>query len=176
MQKIKLDKQLVTFIILALILIIELFMLLPWGIGRISRLGKKTDNLKEKIKVTKADWPKKSEYLDKVDGLKVKIEDNKDKIIAVGHESKLISFISENSQKYSIKIKAITPLDPFSAENKNFNYIPFRIEAEGSFHDLGNFLSFLQKDKYFFQLNELVITGYRPNKINMLLCGLSKKQ
>ncbi|MCF7888413.1 MAG: hypothetical protein K9L76_03965, partial [Candidatus Omnitrophica bacterium] len=92
-----------------------------------------------------------------------------------GHESKLISFISENSQKYDIKIKAITPLDVFSAENKNFDYIPFRIEAEGSFHDLGNFLSFLQKDKYFFQLKELVITGYRPNKINMLLCGLSQK-
>jgi hypothetical protein len=88
----------------------------------------------------------------------------------------LISFISENSQKHNIKIKAITPLDPFSAENKNFNYIPFRIEAEGSFHDLGIFLSFLQKDKYFFQLNKLVIIGYRPNKIKMLLCGLSKKQ
>ncbi|MCF7895079.1 MAG: type 4a pilus biogenesis protein PilO, partial [Candidatus Omnitrophica bacterium] len=172
MQKIKLDKQLVIFIILALTLVVELFIFLPWGIGRISKLAKKTDSLRQKINTTKTDWPKKPDYLDKVDRLKVKTENNKNKIVAVGHESKLISFISENSQKYDIKIKAITPLDVFSAENKNFDYIPFRIEAEGSFHDLGNFLSFLQKDKYFFQLKELVITGYRPNKINMLLCGL----
>jgi Tfp pilus assembly protein PilO len=176
MQKIKLDKQLVIFITLALLLVIELFIFLPWQIGRISKLGKKTDDLKEKINTTKADWPKKTEYLNKVDNLKTEIENNKDKIIAVGHESRLISFISENSQKYNIKIKAIMPLDSFPAENKNFDYIPFRIEAEGRFHDLGNFLSFLQKDKYFFQLKELIITGYRPNKINMLLCGLSEKR
>ncbi|MFO8053288.1 MAG: type 4a pilus biogenesis protein PilO [Candidatus Omnitrophota bacterium] len=176
MQKIKLDKQVAIFGALILVLIVELFVLLPWGIGRISKMGKKANKLKEKIETTKADWPKRSDYLAKVEDLEEKIKNNKGKIIAPGHESKLISFISKNSQKYNIKIKAITPLDPFPAENKKFSYIPFRIEAEGSFHDLGNFLSFLQKDKYFFQLKELIITGYRPNKINMLLCGLSQKQ
>ncbi|MCF7873448.1 MAG: type 4a pilus biogenesis protein PilO [Candidatus Omnitrophica bacterium] len=176
MQKIKLDKQLVIFISLALVLIVELFILLPWQISRISKMAKGANSLKQKIETTKTEWSRKSDYLTKISNLEDKIKKNKNKIVSSGHESKLISFISKSSQNYGVKVKAITPLDPFSTENKKFNYIPFRIEAEGSFHDLGNFLNFLQKSDYFFEVKELTITGYRPNKINMLLCGLGKKQ
>ncbi|MCF7870675.1 MAG: type 4a pilus biogenesis protein PilO [Candidatus Omnitrophica bacterium] len=175
MQKIKIDKQFIVFIGLAVVLAAELFIFLPWGIGSISKTGRAVKRLKQKIETTKTEWPKRKDYLAKIDDLKKEIDKNKNKIIASGHESKLISFISKNSQKYNIRIKAITPLDSYPAEDKKFNYIPFRIEAEGGFHDLGNFLAFLQKDNYFFELKELTLAGYRPNKINILLCGLEEK-
>ncbi|MCF7875078.1 MAG: type 4a pilus biogenesis protein PilO [Candidatus Omnitrophica bacterium] len=175
MQKIRLDKHFFIFIILSAALIAELFIFLPWGIGSIAKTGKAVKRLKQKIETTKTEWPKRQDYLVKIDDLKKEIAKNKNKIITSGHESKLISFISKNSQKYNIRIKAITPLDPYPAKNKKFNYIPFRIEAEGGFHDLGNFLAFLQKDNYFFELKELTLAGYRPNKINILLCGLEER-
>jgi Tfp pilus assembly protein PilO len=175
MQKIKLDKQFFVFIILSAVLIAELFIILPWGIGTISKTGKAVKRLKQKIETTKTEWPKRQNYLAKIDDLKKEIAKNKNKIIASGHESKLISFISKNSQKYKIRIKSITPLEPYPVKDKKFNYTPFRIEAEGGFHDLGNFLAFLQKDNYFFELKELTLAGYRPNKINILLCGLEER-
>lgn len=176
MQPIKLNKQSIIFITLSLLLLIELFILLPWGIGRISKMGNKAKMLKQKIESTKAGWEKKEEYSKKITNLKEIINADKEKIVEPGQESRLISFISKNSQKYNIKIKAITPLDSLPTANDNFESIPFRIEAEGNFHDLGNFFEFLQQNNYFFELKELTLVGYRPNKINMLLCGLRKKE
>ncbi len=176
MQKIKLDKQSIVFITLAVFLVIEVFIILPWGIGKIVKSNKEIKSLKQQIKAAETEWPRLSDYSKKVETLQSTIKNYKQKAIKQGQESRLISFISENSRKYNIKIKAITPLDSIPAENDNFNYVPFQIEAEGEFHNLGNFFSFLQNSDYFFELKELTLAGFRPTKINMLLCGLKQKE
>lgn len=176
MQKIKLNKQSILFIVVSLLLVIELLILLPWGIGRISKMGKETKSLKQKIESTKTEWPKKKEYLKTVTNLEETIDAYKQKAIQQGQESRLISFISKNSKQYNLKIKSITPLDSLPTKNDNFEFVPYRIEAEASFHDLGNFFQFLQSSNYFFSVKELTLSGYRPIKINLLLCGLQQKK
>ncbi len=176
MQKIKLNKQSILFIAASLVLLIELAVLLPVGIKKISKTTAAIKTLKQKINTIETEWPRKENYLQQAEALEETTNNYKQKAIQQGQESRLISFISKNSKQYNLKIKSITPLGPLPTKNDNFEFVPYRVQAEASFHDLGNFFQFLQSSNYFFSVKELTLSGWRPIKINILLCGLQQKK
>lgn len=175
MQKIKINKQAAIFLILAAVLLVEVFILIPWGLGRIARVNQKIRELKEQVDFVRSDWPRRDEYIKENIVLKEKIDKYNEKIISSGQETKLISFISQNSRTYNIRIDSITPLGLLDSDSSGFSNVPFRIEAQGSFPNLVNFLRFLQENTYFFELKELRISGYNPSRINMILWGLKER-
>lgn len=176
MQKVKLNKQVSVFIALALVLLVELGVLLPLSLGRITGLGREIKNLKEKMESVESDWARRESYQKQKVALKEELNVLRKRIIEPGKKSEAISFISKSSRAQNIDIKSITPLEAFAVDQKSLYHLPFRIEAEGGFHDLTGFLGLLQEEGYFFKTKELAVTGYNPNKIRLVLCGLGEKK
>lgn len=176
MEKIKLDKRVVVFAGLSAILLVELFVLIPASIGRIKRYNREINDFEEKINLAQSQWPRKESYLEQKESLRESLKSDKKRAIVAGGESRLISYISENSLNYDIRIQSITPRDSFSSQIGAFNYLPFRIEAEGRFYGLKGFLNFLYEGDYFFELKELSLAGHNPSRINMILWGLRKNE
>ncbi len=175
MQKIRLDKQSIVFIVLGLLLLVQLFVFLPWGLKKISRANREIESLNQRIELIELDWPQKENYLERSNQLEEKIAKHQGKTIKPGQESQLISFISRNTQDYNIRVISTTPLDSFAADDSSFSYVPFKVEVEGAFHSLGNFLGFLSEADYFIEVRKIRIDGYNPSKIDLILCGLREE-
>ncbi len=174
MQKIKVNKQTIVFVSLSLALLGLLFIFIPAGVRKISRANRQINDFNQKISLIQSEWPQKENYQEKNKELERDIEKYKRKAIPPGFESRLISYISESSLNYDIKIQSITPRDSLSSPVGAFNYLPFRIEAVGGFYGLKGFLDFLYEGDYFFELKELSLVGHNPSRINMVLWGLRK--
>lgn len=175
MQKIKLDKQAIFFFSLAAVLLLKVTVFIPLNGARLRAANRKINDLRQQIKFIEKEWPQKESYLTKRRQLEEKIAQHQEKFIASGQEARLMSFISQNSRRYGVKINSIVPGAPFAASVRGFENIPFQIEAEGSFFGLVDFLKFIQNNGYFLRVQELRISGYNPGRISMVLCGLKKK-
>lgn len=179
MQKIKFDKQIIIFLSLAVVLIVELIVLLPWGIKRAVTLQKKITLLGQKITITQADWPRLDEYLETKNKLELEIEKSQLKFILSEEASKALSFISAASKEFGVEIKSFVPesLISYSAEgNQNLFYLPIDIKAKAKFHNLALFLEHLQNSHYFFDVKKLKIVSKQPyNSLEIVLCGIVEK-
>jgi len=176
MQKLKLDRQVVIFSAVIVALALEFFILLPWSIGRIIQVNKRTRKTFQDIKVVKQEWPDKDAYLEKKGQLKKDIEAIRSKFITSQETSKLLSFISSASRDFKVEIESFSPLkveEYTSNKYGQFKYIPIEIKAKSKFHNLALFLEYLYKSQYFFEIKDLKITsGYPYNPIEITICGL----
>ncbi|MBU1112266.1 MAG: type 4a pilus biogenesis protein PilO [Candidatus Omnitrophica bacterium] len=180
MQKINFDKQTVVFLILIVVIIAEVFILLPWSVKRVIDLGKKTAILKKQIETVENDWPRLSQYADVNEKLRREIEINQNRFINSEEASKSLSFISEASKEFNIEIKSFLPgksQDPLNLSGQKLFYLPINIKAKGQFHNLALFLSFLQNSQYFFEVQQLkIVSDYPYNSLEMILCGIIEKE
>jgi len=180
MRKVNFDKQTIIFVTLAVFLLIEFVVLLPWSVNRLVVLAKAISQTKLNIERIERDWPRKDEYEDQRRQLSRQIEILRGKVIRPEEESKLLSFISGSSKDFGIEILALSPGSlkeyPETAAGQ-FQYFPIRIKARGRFHNLGRFYDYLQGSAYFFEATDLRIQSNTPyNIIEMVLCGLLEKK
>lgn len=180
MQKINLDKKIIVFLVLSGFLLVELFVLLPGEIKTISRLNKKINTAVENLKLIEEDWPNKENYLIRKEKLAKEISDMRSRVVAPQEESKAFSFISANSRNFSVTISSLSPgeLQDYTLTGLGeFKVLPINVKAESQFHNLLEFLEYLQGSKYLFGVKELEISsGSSSNTINMTLCCLIEKK
>lgn len=175
MQKINIDKPTFSFIIIAIVLLIELFIIFPWEISKMGGLTKKQGKLIEKINSIENEWPKKDKYLDSKEKLKEEIGKIRGKFITPNQESKILSFISSSSKKFGIEINSLIPeaLSPYiTGDVGNFKYLPIKVKAKGNFHNLAMFIDYLNSSQYFFEVKKLSMkSSLSDNIIEMVICG-----
>jgi hypothetical protein len=180
MQKINIDKQTVIFSVFVFFLIMGLFFLFPWSIKKIILISRDTVAISKQIDAAKKEWPNKDNYLKNKDALREKISKADIKFVNSQQESKLFSFISASSKEFGVEIQSLSPgkvEESISTEFGHFNYLPIVIKAKSRFHSLVAFLNYLQNSQYFFDLKKLNIkSDYPYNSIDMILCGLVKKE
>lgn len=176
MQKISIDKQTIIFFVLAVFLLMEIFVLVPWSFKRIAVLSKTAASLSRKLKSVKADWPNKDKYIDNQEKLKEQIKKVHSRFIPSQEESKLLSFISANSKDFNVSIKSLLPggrEEYVSTHFGEFKYLPVAVEARGGFHNLARFLDYLKRSQYFFEIKKMSISSQQPyNLIEMDICGV----
>ncbi|MBP7087739.1 MAG: type 4a pilus biogenesis protein PilO [Candidatus Omnitrophica bacterium] len=176
MPKLNLDREKLIFFVLIIFLALEIFVLFPWAIDKIVRLSKEAADLKTKLIAIEKDWPKKDSYLDQEAKLKEEVDKQKSSFISLQQESKLLSFISQNSKNFAVEIESIVPKelkDYLLDKSGKLKYLPIEIKMRSNFHNLALFLDYLQNSQYFFEVKELKITyaeGF--NYANILICGL----
>lgn len=175
MQKINIDKQTAVFLILAVVLFTELFIVFPWEIKKISDLTKRTTEAARRVISIENEWPRKDRYLKEKRELKEEIKRVEEKFISRQQESKILSFISVSSKDFKVKIQSLTPgeLQEYtSTKFGEFKYLPVAIKADSKFHDLVSFLNHLNDSRYFFEVKKLDILSKSPyNSIEMIICG-----
>lgn len=175
MQKINIDKQTAVFLILAVVLFTELFIVFPWEIKKISDLTKRTTEAARRVISIENEWPRKGRYLKEKRELKEEIKRVEEKFISRQQESKILSFISVSSKDFKVKIQSLTPgeLQEYtSTKFGEFKYLPVAIKADSKFHDLVSFLNHLNDSRYFFEVKKLDILSKSPyNSIEMIICG-----
>jgi len=179
MYKLKIDKYIVAFCIVAVVGLFELFFLLPLGIKKLSVLHKKIDKIREDITAVEKEWPHKDAYIKNIENIKAEIESVKNKIGVAGQESHLFSFISSASKNYGVEIKVLKPqeLKNLTATKISvIKYLPIDIKLKGQFHGLAQFLDYLQNSEYFFDVREITIKGGYPyDDIEAVICALVKE-
>ena len=176
MPKLNLDREKLIFFILIMFLALEIFVLFPWAIDKILRLSKEVSNIKVKLIAIEKDWPKKDSYLEQEEKLKEEVDKQKSSFISLQQESKLLSFISQNSKNFAVEIESIVPKElkdyPLDKTGK-LKYLPIEIKMKSNFHNLALFLDYLQSSQHFFEVKELKITSAEGfNYVNILICGL----
>ena len=176
MQKLKLDKYIMVFLVLAIFLIVEVFIFFPFGIKKMSSISQKTARLVKDLNQIERDWPNKDNYLKKIEELKVGVKEKKNRFTSQDKESKLISFISSKSKDFDIEILSLSPgdlKDYTTTEFGEFKYLPLNIKAKGKFHNLALFLEYLQMSQYFFEIRDLTMSRVsQDNKIDMVICAI----
>jgi hypothetical protein len=179
MQKLNLDKQTIALIILAGVLLLEVFLFLPLGIGKVGALNKEISLVQAKIKNIETDWPKKDKYVRQNDELKTNIQTLKMSFLLAQQEANALSFISSESEKFNIKIEVLKPSklkDFASTKFGSFKYLPIVVRGSGKFHDAAKFFEYLQNSKYFFEITEIdIFPGAVGNSMEMIICGLIKE-
>ena len=180
MQKLNLDKPAVVFFVLVFFLALEIIILFPWAISKISDLGKNITRVKISLTAIKKDWPNKDDYLKKEEKLKDAVSRQHASFIPVQQESKLLSFISKSSKNFEVEVESIIPGEPedYSLDKKGkLKYLPINIKMKSNFHNLAVFLDYLQNSQYFFEVKEVkILAGDKYNSINMLICGLIEQE
>ncbi len=175
MQKINIDKPTLVFIIVAVILLFELFVVFSWEVSKIGALTKRAGKLIEKLNTIENEWPRKDQYLEDKELLKEEIKKVRGKFIAYDQESKTLSFISASSKDFGIEINSLTPegLKAYTkTEVGNFKYLPIKVKAKGNFHNLAMFLNHLGSSQYFFEVKKLTILSGSPyNLVEMTIYG-----
>lgn len=178
--RLNLNKDIVIFSVLAVVLIVELAILLPLAIGNLTKLNKNIIGLKQKITATKKEWPRKDEYLDKNSRLKMELDQMRSKAIFPQQETDLFSFLSTASKKFSIEIEVLTPSEIVEGDStgpQKFKYLPISLSAKSRFHSLAQFLNYLQSGEYFFEIKEMAVSPGRPyHSIEMLIYGLVQEK
>jgi len=176
MQKINIDKPTLVFVIVAAILLVELFVVFPWEISKIGGLTKKRSKLIEKLNFIENEWPRKDQYLENKELLNEEIQKVRGKFITYDQESKVLSFISASSKDFGIKINSLTPgeLQSYvSTKFGKFEYLPIKVKAKGNFHNLAMFLDYLSSSQYFFEVKELaILSGLPYSSIEMVIFGV----
>ena len=176
MQKINIDKQTIIFFALAVLLLAEVFVLVPWSFKRITVLSRTAASLSRKLKSIRVDWPNKDKYIDSQEELKAQIKKAHFKFIPSQEESKLLSFISANSKNFNVNIKSLLPgkvKEYTSTHFGEFKYLPIAVKARGGFHNLAKFLDYLKNSQYFFEIKKMSISSQQPyNFIEMNICGV----
>lgn len=180
MQKINFDKATIVFSLLTLFLSLEVFLLLPAGFKRINTANRQIGIINRKLGAVESEWPKKAVYLAKEETIKKNIEGLKAKFITPQQESKVLSFISANSEEFGVEITSITPGKPKSHEDETvteISYLPINIKGTSSFHNLLAFLNYLGKEKYFFRVDSLDMSLLYPrNSMEMTISALMRKE
>jgi Tfp pilus assembly protein PilO len=179
MQKLKIDKYITVFCIVAVVGLLELFFLLPLEITKLSDLHKKIDKIRADINAFTKEWPRKDGYIKNIENIKAEIESIKNKISVSGEESHLFSFISSASKNYAVEIKVLKPqeLKPLAAtKSGEVKYLPINIRLRSQFHSLAQFLDYLQNSEHFFDVREITIKGGYPyDEIEAVICTLIKE-
>lgn len=178
MRKLKLDKNIILAIVLAVVLIGEVILLIL-GTGAVFNINKKISKIKQDLATIEKEWPNKDSYLNKSESLKKEIAALREKFILPQQESALFSYISSESKNFNVQIKVIKPQamqDHAASKVGKFKYLPITISAISSFHGFAQFIDFIQTGKYFFDVTEMQILSNSPyHSIEMVICGLVKE-
>jgi hypothetical protein len=180
MRKLKIDREVISLGVFLVILILELFVVLPFSIKNIIILGKNITKIKNDLVTIAREWPSKSAYEKQNDQLKEEANNIRTKFILPQQESSLISFISSESKNFNVEIKNLKPLESqayISNKLGKFSYLPIAISAQGQFHNLAAFLGYLQNSKFFFEVKELsILSNYPYHTVEMSICGIIKEK
>ncbi|NQT28277.1 MAG: hypothetical protein HQ570_01625, partial [Candidatus Omnitrophica bacterium] len=175
MQKINIDKQTGLFFILAAVLFLELLVVFPWEIKKISDLTKQTAKIAQSVVAIENEWPRKGRYLANKEQLKEKIKRIQERFILKQQESRILSFISVSSENSKVKIQSLVPgeLQEYTSTKwGEFKYLPVVVKAECKFHDLALFLNSLNDSQYFFEVKKLdILPTPLYNSIEMIICA-----
>ncbi|MBN3040522.1 MAG: type 4a pilus biogenesis protein PilO [Candidatus Omnitrophica bacterium] len=180
MQKLNIDKQTLIFSIWVAVLVLELFLLLPFSIGRIVILNKSIAALERDLINVQREWPRKEEYIERKQNLESDIANLNSKFTQSREVSKLLSFISSSSKEFAIEVQAVSPgklTDYPGSEAGEYQYLPINIKAKGQYHNLGRFFDFLQRSEYFFEGKELnMYYDYPYNNLEIIFSYLIKQE
>jgi len=149
-------KERLIFIGLLFVLILEIFVLVPYGVGRVFALTKKNNESRKKISAVKAEWPRKDSYLEKKNKLSESIEKEKTSLSVCGSLEDLISYVSACANKSKVRIETIAPIGDEG----------LAIEFSGGYHHFGNFFDMLQNEKYLVKVKKIMIIA--EDNVNVL--------
>ncbi len=178
MRKLKIDKNLILPAVLTAISIAAIVGLVA-GFSVLFGVNKKITKIRQDLATIQREWPNKESYVKKSESLKEEIKNMREKFIRPQQESAFFAYISTESKNFNIQIKVLKPqaLQDYAASKVGkFKYLPLTVSAAGAFHNLAQFMDFLQRGKYFCDVAEMQIMSDSPyNTIEMVLGGLIKE-
>ncbi len=174
------NKEVVIFFVFAAVLVLEVFIILPWSVKHIVSLNQNINKIKRELHNIEEDWPNKEKYAAEKESLEQDIENLFNKFLAPQEESKIFSFISSQAKDFNVELESISPgelLEYKTIRIGEFKYLPIKVEAKANFHSLALLLNRLKNAKYYFEVKDLKIESQKPlNSVNMIICAVVREE
>lgn len=179
MLKLNLDKKTLFLLVFTGVLILELFFFMPWTIVRLAAVNKGVRQLKSKAAMVESEWHNKDSYLERNSQLRKDVEKLKIKIFPFSQQASVLSFISSESEKFNVIINSLQPLaiqEYASTDFGDFKYLPVAMSVKANFHNLKNFIEYLQSYEAFFAVRRLNISSGEPDTLADVEIGVLVKE
>lgn len=179
MQKLKLDKKTCFYLSFYVILAVEAIFIIPYQTKKLINLRFDTAALKKNIAQFNQDINSKEDFIEEKEIIKKHVLSLERKIITFQDISTVSAYISNKAKENAVDIKEISPdkLQSYKTTPEGkFSYLPIKIEAKASFHNLAQFFNALERGGYFLETKELAIKGQPPYyTVSMVVCALLKE-
>lgn len=173
------NKKLILFIGLVLLVLIDLFVILPSQLSQSRNIYKDVVRIREELSMLDKDLKNKQKLVDEKEAVEIKLRNLQTKFLSKDDSTLIMSQINRISKKLNIDIKNIKPqgLREISREKDTiFSYLPFNVILDTTYHRFGQFLNKLEELDYFLIVKELKIKGEFPKtQINVVICGIVKE-
>ena len=175
----KINKSLIIFIILAVLILADAFFFLPLQVSQLHKMGKKLTEVKKRLEALELDVKNKATYLKRCQALSDELEKVQTKFLTKDDTALIISQINVISKDIGLNISNIRPqaLEEISkSEVISFYYLPVDLKFKTGFHKLAVFLNRLEALDFSLDLRQLQIQGEYPDLvIGMKICGIVKE-
>lgn len=179
MQKIKLDKKIIIYSSFYLLALIEVGLILPIQTKKFFQLNSQTAQLRKKISSYKQDINTEDRFVNDREQAKLTIGDLETQFVTSQDVSSITSYISTKAKENAVEILEIMPSQPQhykTIPQGKFSYLPIKIEAKASFHDLAVFLNILSSGSWFLETKELIMKEDKPScKVNFVVVVLLRE-
>lgn len=172
-------KLIIISAVLLIFILVDLFFVLPSQVSQLKQAYKKESEIREKLERFKKDLKNKGKYKKQKEKFEVKARTSQDKFVSENDSSFIIAEINKIAKDQGLKIISIQPKglrEKAERKGTKFYYLPFVVQLNAGFHDIGRFLAQIEKLDFSLVLKRLIMEGNFPQtKATVELCGVVKK-
>ncbi len=164
---------------MAVFVLFDLGFILPSQVSQLRNARKESAELRKKIESLEQDLSNKTQFVQKRDKLMNVAEESQARFVSENDASFIMAEINRIAKDLGINLVSIQPKSlrkKGSRGKTEFYYLPFIIQLNSKYHDLGRFLNSIEGLDFSLVLKEMIVTGtYPDNQVTLELCGVVKK-
>lgn len=169
-MQIKFNREITIYILVIVIFLIFLLVISPYQLKSFFHIWRQSQNIKKEIKQIKKDIATQPDILLNIKKTKEDLLNYKNKIIPLKNISSFQAFLYNKAKKWNVKISNLSLSSEEEVANNFYGRIfsvPFLMQAESKFHDLGHFFSDLENN---FSINLIRLSIRRGKVYNIVDC------